>query len=175
MARPLGRWRMTDEIPFGARSGAFLTNPVDALARRVAARGSGTTPSVPLDVLHIHVHDVPTRRSKVHDQARRIRVRTRDAVSPTGGFPIAAGDTFTVGDCGDDGFSLRRIRTADTNPAGTPSPGDNVFGQESPPGTLDQLRRKIAVRQVNDRSAPDGGMGQLRDMQRYINRFYDEK
>jgi hypothetical protein len=93
-------------------------------------------------------------------------VRTHDAaVRDQGGYPISEGDTFTVGDCGDDGFSLRRIRAGDTNPDGMPTPGDNVFGQESPPGSANTdaaLRRAIAPRSVADRQ-PDGGMGQHRD------------
>lgn len=169
--KQLGRWRMTDEAlsPIGARSGAFLTNPIDARARafaaerRVVAPAATQRPARP--ARHIHVH-LPAS-VKVRDRAR-----THDATVPAGGFPISAGDTFSVSDCGDDGFSLRRVRTGDTNPDGMPTPGDNVFGQTDPPGAanLDALRRRIATRQVNDRSAPDGGMSQLRDMQVSSNR-----
>jgi hypothetical protein len=64
----------------------------------------------------------------VRDQPR---ARTRDATAPATGFPVAACDTFTVGDYGDDGFSLRRVRTGDMDKDGMPTP-DNVFGQEDP-------------------------------------------
>jgi hypothetical protein len=105
-------------------------------------------------------------------------VRTHDQGTAPVGFPITDGDTFTVADCGDSGFSMRRVRTGDMDKDGMPSRGDAVFGAEDPPGAanLDALRRRIATRQVNDRSPQDpAGYDQLRDMQKYLDAFYAEK
>jgi hypothetical protein len=177
MAKQLGRWRMTDELRVGARDGAFLANPIDARAREIAAERRVVAPAAPRrparPVRHIHVH-LPAP-AKTRDQSGRV---TRDAPATAAGYPISTGDVFSVSDCGDDGFALRRVRTSDVDKDGMPSRGDAVFGASDPPGAatnLDQLRRRVAPRPVNDQSAPDGGMSQLRDMQKYLDAFYTEK
>jgi hypothetical protein len=123
MAKQLGRWRMTDELPFGARSGAFVTNPVDALARRIAARGEAPV----VDEQYIHIHLPAPRTTR---QSSRSRTRSHDAPATPTAFPVSAGDIFAVGDCGDSGFSLRRIRTSDTDKDGLPTPATMYSAKE---------------------------------------------
>lgn len=169
--KQLGRWRMVDELrPIGASPGAFLTNPIDARARAVAADRGAVAPAAPRrparPAQHVHVH-LPKVRGQV---------RTRDqATAAPAGFPISDGETFTVSDCGPAGFGLKRISAGDTDKDGMPSRGDAVFGQEDPPGaaSLDALRRRMAPRQVNDRSLSSQQQGdQLRAMQQYLDEIH---
>lgn len=159
MAKQLGRWRGTDTPPIGARPGAYVTSPVvdaaPASPRRQPAR-------------HVHVYLPATATTP-----GQARARTRDAAPAPARFPIADGDTFSVSDCGDDGFALRRVRSGDTNPDGMPTP-DNVFGQSDPPGAaaLDALRRRMAPRQVNDRARPQLERDQIRATQDYLNAIW---
>jgi hypothetical protein len=169
MAKQLGRWRMTDAPPpVGARPGAYLTSPLDDLARSRAADLRTASPRRPArPARHVHIH-LPGR-AKTHDQPSGA-----STAASAGAFPISAGETFSVSDCGDDGFSLRRVRTGDVDKDGAPTP-DNVFGQEDPPGaaSLDALRRRMAPRQVNDRRQPaQAEHDQLRAMQAYLNEIH---
>jgi hypothetical protein len=143
----------------------------DARARSIAADRGAAAPASPRTkqpARHIHVH-LPGP-AKTHDQPSPL------ATATSGGFPISAGDTFTVGDCGDDGFSLRRVRTGDMDKDGMETPpGDAVFGATDPPGaaSLDALRRRMAPRQVNARSLSSQQQGdQLRAMQQYLDEIH---
>jgi hypothetical protein len=157
----LGRWRVSDVagIPttrIGPSPGAMV-------------RGLGETPRK--RATHIHVH-MPSP-AKVHDQAPP----ASNNPSATG-FPISAGDTFTVGaDCSADGFSLRRVRVGDVDKDGMETPpGDAVFGEENPPGgrSLDTLRRRMAVRQ-HDRTRPELERDQLAAVQSYLDAIWTPK
>lgn len=171
-ATRLGRWRSQD-APIGARPGAYIT-PIDDLARSVDERRAApasTSKRPARTAQHIHIH-MPGP-AKTRDQPR---ARTHDATTPTGGFPVATGDTFTVGDCVADGFSLRRIRTGDVDKGGMPIP-DNVYGQTDPPGAatnLDALRRRMAARPMHDHTmnTPQQQSDQLAAMQAYMNELH---
>jgi hypothetical protein len=155
----LGRWRVSDVagIPttrIGPSPGAMV-------------RGLGETPRK--RATHIHVH-MPSP-AKVHDQAPP----ASNNPSATG-FPISAGDTFTVGaDCNADGFSLRRVRAGDMDKDELPGAGDDVFGEENPPGgrSLDALRRKIGPRPVHDQQLTSVEQTErLRNWQQYLDKIW---
>ena len=160
MTRYLGRWSASDVAGIPAtRIGPSPGAMVPQIGERPAPRKTAQ---------HIHVH-LP--RSYTRDQAPP----ALNNPSATG-FPISAGDTFTVGaDCNADGFSLRRVRAGDMDKDELPGAGDDVFGEENPPGgrSLDALRRKIGPRPVHDQQLTSVEQTErLRNWQQYLDKIW---
>lgn len=179
--RMLGRWRGTDTVPFGAREGAYLASPVDALARRIAARGAPAKTAKQKIVDHIYVVDDAPRpvRRRTHDQARSLpaaRPQSRDQAQPellcrvgqhgeTGEFSATGPNDEPLRiENGKGGFEVWREPEAGEG-------GENLAGT-SPPGatSLDRLRRRIGPRQnVGDR---DQQHFQMESMQAYLDELH---
>ena len=160
MAKYLGRWRMTDVCPpIGPRDGALLRQA-----------GDGGAPH------------------RTHDQVRRPRPRPRYGRDQEGegegellctiaqhgqtgewSGEDAEGQPLSVrGGLG--GLSIYRVPQAEDQ-------ADPDIVGPTPPGaeTLDQLRRRMAPRQIND-SLPAGRQGdQLAAYQAYLDRHYAPK
>jgi hypothetical protein len=171
-ATRLGRWRGQD-APVGARPGAYIT-PIDDLARRVAERRvvpPAPTSRRPARATHVHVH---LASAKTHDAAtatvrdqRRAALLARlrqDGRDGTWSGEDGAGNPVTI-QSGANGLEIFAPGAAEGDQAGSEVLGTTPPGSES----IDSLRKKIAPRQVNDRTQQGN---QLADYQKYLDALY---
>jgi hypothetical protein len=180
MAKHLGRWTVSDVAGIGAvrigpSPGAYLRSPI-----------SDGAPS------HTHIwldRKTPPARTRVHDQAR-----------PSGGLPRRRGrdqqrlvarirQDGVSGDCtAEDNEGQPLLVTQGEagdleifNPGEGEVEGDQTDPEIIPsavPGgkSIDRLRRRMAPRQVNDRSQPPGReRDQLAAMQSYLDAIWTPK